>query len=156
MKIVLFRIAPFRTALVWNHVHRLYFWTVRFEYDGYGEWWILGKKSVFLRKRRMNGLYSCPFSRVETRATYFFNQIKGKGMYFSKQFPHIDWWVKNNGWMVVGTDEDSDCLVRLIDTTGTSWEDEDPDSIDVALWRAEMFLTKALPLRFPNRFKIGD
>ena len=77
-------------------------------------------------------------------------------MYFSKQFPHIDWWVKNNGWMVVGTDEDSDCLVRLIDTTGTSWEDEDSDSIDVALWRAEMFLTKALPLRFPNRFKIGD
>jgi hypothetical protein len=75
-------------------------------------------------------------------------------MIFSKQYPHIAWWVDNNGWMILGNDEDSDSTLRLIDATGISWEDEDSDSMDSALRKAEIFLTKSLPLRFPKRFKL--
>lgn len=76
-------------------------------------------------------------------------------MAFSKQYPHIAWWVDNNGWMIVGNDEESDSILRLIDAAGISWEDEDSDTIDKALLNAEMYLKKALPLRFPNRFKLA-
>ena len=73
-------------------------------------------------------------------------------MIFSKQYPHIAWWIDNNGWMKLGNDEDSDSLMRLIDAAGTSWEDVDSDSIDTALLKAEKFLSKYLPERFPKRF----
>jgi hypothetical protein len=76
-------------------------------------------------------------------------------MVFSKQYPHIAWWVDNNGWMILGNDEDSDSMMRLIDATGVSWEAEDSDSMDKALDKAELFLTKSLPLRFPKRFKLA-
>ena len=75
-------------------------------------------------------------------------------MILSKQYPHIAWWVENNGWMIVGSDEDSDSLIRLIDTIGVSWEDENSATIDDALFKAEMFLKKDLPKRFPNRFNL--
>ena len=71
-----------------------------------------------------------------------------------KQYPHIAWWVENNGWMIVGSDEESDSLIRLIDTIGVSWEDEDSTTIDEALVKAELFLKKDLPKRFPNRFSL--
>ena len=76
-------------------------------------------------------------------------------MIFSKQYPHIAWWVDNNGWMILGNDEDSDSIIRLIDAAGISWEDEDSDSMDKALGKAELFLEKSLPLRFPKRFKLA-
>jgi hypothetical protein len=75
-------------------------------------------------------------------------------MVFSKQYPHIAWWVDNNGWLILGNDEDSDSMMRLIDATGISWESADSDSMDKALDKAELFLTKSLPLRFPKRFKL--
>jgi hypothetical protein len=75
-------------------------------------------------------------------------------MMFSTQFPHIAWWVLNNGWVALGSDEDSDSLMRLIDPSGTCWEDEDSDTMDIALYKAEMYLKKALPIRFPNRFSL--
>ena len=77
-------------------------------------------------------------------------------MIFTKQFPHIAWWIEHNGWMIVGSDEDSDSLIRLIDTIGVSWEDEDSSTFDEALVKAEMFLKKDLPKRFPNRFSLED
>ena len=73
-------------------------------------------------------------------------------MIFSKLYPHIHWWVENNGWMIVGSDEESDSLLRLIDTIGVSWEDEGSRSVEEALGKAEMFLKKDLPKRFPKRF----
>lgn len=73
-------------------------------------------------------------------------------MVFSKQYPHIAWWVDNNGWMILGNDEDSDSMMRLIDAGGICWEDEDSDTLDKALDKAELFLKKLLPVRFPNRF----
>lgn len=76
-------------------------------------------------------------------------------MAFSKQYPHIAWWVDNNGWMILGNDEDSDSMMRLIDATGISWESADSDSMDKALDKAELFLAKSLPLRFPKRFKLA-
>jgi hypothetical protein len=73
-------------------------------------------------------------------------------MIFTKQYPHLAWWIDNNGWVALGTDEDSDSIMRLIDPSGTCWEDDDSGSIDKALGKAELFLKKLLPVRFPNRF----
>ena len=75
-------------------------------------------------------------------------------MIFSIQYPHIAWWVINNGWVALGSDEDSDSLMRLIDTSGTCWEDDNSETIDKALGKAELFLKKSLPIRFPNRFHL--
>jgi hypothetical protein len=74
-------------------------------------------------------------------------------MIFSKQYPHIAWWIDNNGWVALGSDEDSDSLLRLIDSGGTCWADENSDTFDIALDKAELFLKKLLPLRFPKRFQ---
>lgn len=77
-------------------------------------------------------------------------------MIFTKQYPHIAWWVHNNGWVALGSDEDSDSMMRLIDPTGTCWEDETSTTIDMAFDKAEIFLKKLLPKRFPNRFSLEE
>jgi hypothetical protein len=77
-------------------------------------------------------------------------------MIFTKQYPHIAWWVDNSGWMIVGNDEDSDSILRLIDTAGLFWEDDTSDTMDKAFDKAELFLSKALIVRFPNRFKLNE
>ena len=75
-------------------------------------------------------------------------------MHFSKIYPHLAWWINNHGWIEIGTDEDSDSLIRLLDEGGTWWEDEDATTIDVALSNAEKFLTDDLPQRFGKKFKL--
>ncbi len=74
---------------------------------------------------------------------------------FSNQYPHLTWWINNNGWVALGNDEESDSMMRLIDATGTCWEDEGSATIDYALAKAEIFLKKLLPHRFPKRFVLG-
>ena len=75
-------------------------------------------------------------------------------MKFSEKYPHIAWWINNHGWVELGTDEESDSLVRLLDEGGTWWEDNDADSIDKALKNAENFLTEDLPDRFGDSFEL--
>jgi len=74
-------------------------------------------------------------------------------MNFSKIYPHIAWWIKNQGWIEIGTDENSDSLIRLLDEGGTWWEDEDALTVDEALSNAEKFLTDDLPQRFGKKFE---
>jgi hypothetical protein len=83
------------------------------------------------------------------------HQTNNLKMIFTKEYPHIAWWVDNSGWMIMGNDEDSDSILRLIDTSGLWWEDDTSDTLDKAFDKAELFLSKALIVRFPNRFKLA-
>ncbi len=59
---------------------------------------------------------------------------------FSKTYPHLIWWVENQGWIEIGSDDYSDSWVRLMDEGGTRWEDEDSETLDEALSKAEAFI----------------
>ncbi len=60
---------------------------------------------------------------------------------FAKTFPYIDQWVEEQGWIEIGSDENSDSLVRAIDTGGLVWEsDGQHQTIDGALLALEQFL----------------
>lgn len=65
---------------------------------------------------------------------------------FSKLYPHIAWWVDNQGWIEIGTDENSDSLIRILDEGGMRWEDEDADTLDEALANAEAYLIEEFPI----------
>ena len=67
---------------------------------------------------------------------------------FSKKYPHLTWWVENQGRIEIGEDDYSTSLLRLNDPGGTCWEDEESESIDEALEAAENFLKEELPNRF--------
>lgn len=75
-------------------------------------------------------------------------------MDFSKQYPHVAWWIDNQGWIEIGTDEYSDSLIRLLDEGGMWWEDKNATTIDEALSNAEAFLAEDLPQRFGKDFKL--
>lgn len=40
----------------------------------------------------------------------------------AKTFPYIDRWIGEQGWIEMGSDENSDSLVRAIDEGGLVWE----------------------------------
>lgn len=67
---------------------------------------------------------------------------------FSKKYPHLTWWVENQGRIEIGADDFSTLLLRLIDPGGTCWEDDDSKTIDEALKAAERFLEEELLERF--------
>ena len=67
---------------------------------------------------------------------------------FSKKYPHLTWWVENQGYIEIGEDDYSTSWLRLLDPGGTCWEDEDSETIDEALDAAEDFLKEELPSRF--------
>ena len=66
---------------------------------------------------------------------------------FSKSYPHINWWVENQGWIELGTDENSDSLIRILDEGGMCWEDEDAEILDEALTNAEAYLSEEFPIK---------
>ncbi|HMO40031.1 MAG TPA: hypothetical protein PKC76_15680 [Saprospiraceae bacterium] len=59
---------------------------------------------------------------------------------FSKTYPHLIWWVENQGWIEIGSDDYSDSWVRIMDEGGTRWEDEEAETLDEALSKAEAFV----------------
>ncbi len=75
-------------------------------------------------------------------------------MNFSERYSHISWWIENHGYIELGTDENSDSLIRLLDEGGMWWEDRKARSIDEAMNNAENFLIKDLPDRFGKSFKL--
>jgi hypothetical protein len=75
-------------------------------------------------------------------------------MDFSKRYPHIAWWIDNQGWIEIGTDEYSESLIRLLDEGGTWWKDETAETLDEAFNNAEVYLSEGLFERFGNRFDL--
>ncbi len=62
---------------------------------------------------------------------------------FAKTFPHIDQWIGEQGWIEIGSNENSDSLVRAIDEGGLVWESDDQhQTIDDALLALEQFLVQ--------------
>ncbi len=66
---------------------------------------------------------------------------------FSKNYPNLNWWVENQGWIEIGQDEYSRSMVRILDEGGNVWErnpkskslDEDIDAAEkiIANWIEE-------------------
>lgn len=53
---------------------------------------------------------------------------------FEKSFPAISRWINEQGWIEIGTDENSDSLIRVINEGGLVWEStENHQSINEAL-----------------------
>jgi len=63
---------------------------------------------------------------------------------FEKYFPNLDNWVNSRGWIELGSDEESNSWVRILDMGGMVWEDEGSDSLDEALKAAERWLAKEM------------
>jgi len=59
---------------------------------------------------------------------------------FSKTYPHLTWWIENQSWIEIGTDDYSGIWVRILDEGGTRWEDEDSETLDEALGKADNFV----------------
>lgn len=62
---------------------------------------------------------------------------------FSENYPNLNWWVENQGWIEIGQDENSRSMVRILDEGGMVWE-SDPKSktLDKDLNEAERFIAK--------------
>lgn len=62
---------------------------------------------------------------------------------FSENYPKLNWWVENQGWIEIGQDEHSRSMVRIIDEGGMVWEsDPKSKSLDKDLNGAEMFIER--------------
>lgn len=76
-------------------------------------------------------------------------------MTFSQKYPHLAWWIDNHGYIEMGTDPNTDSLIRLYDEGGLWWEDDDDSlPIDDALANAEAALKTELPERFGDYFSL--
>ncbi len=72
-------------------------------------------------------------------------------MPFSTDYPYLNWWTNNHGYIRLGTDDDSfsDSILTVLDAGGTCWEDEDSDTVEEALAKAGEYLrTGEIPDRF--------
>lgn len=67
---------------------------------------------------------------------------------FAQQYPHLAWWVENQGWFELGSDEYSRSLLRILDEGGLCFEDTASDSIEFALRAGEEFLETELAEQF--------
>jgi hypothetical protein len=56
---------------------------------------------------------------------------------FTKDYPHLTWWVENQGWIEVGVDN---TLIKVLDSGGDVYEDDESEDFDRAFKRADKFL----------------
>lgn len=63
---------------------------------------------------------------------------------FEKNYPNLSEWVNSRGWIELGSDEESDSWIRVLDMGGMVWEDNGSDSLEDALKAAEKFLVNEL------------
>ena len=62
---------------------------------------------------------------------------------FSENYPNLNWWVENQGWIEIGQDEHSRSMVRILDEGGMVWEsDLKSKTLDKDLNGAERFIAK--------------
>jgi hypothetical protein len=67
---------------------------------------------------------------------------------FIKDYPHLNWWVENQGWVEIGSTNESTSLLRVLDTGGNVYEDEDSEDFDRAFKRADKFLKSYIKEEF--------
>ena len=72
-------------------------------------------------------------------------------MPFPTDYPYLHWWITNHGYIRLGIDDNSfsDSMLMILDAGGTCQEDEDSDTVEEALAKAEEYLrTGETPDRF--------
>lgn len=67
---------------------------------------------------------------------------------FTQQYPHLTWWVENQGFLAIGPDHYSRSLLRILDPGGMYFEYTASNSLDFALAAGEEFLEDELAERF--------
>lgn len=67
---------------------------------------------------------------------------------FSKNYPNLDWWIGSHGWIELGEDEYSKSWVRILDEGGQCYEDNESDSLDEALNKADRWVAAEMEDRF--------
>jgi len=70
---------------------------------------------------------------------------------FSKEYPNLEWWVENQGWIEIGEDEYSSSWLRILDIGGMYWEDENSKSLDEALRNGDIWLSSEIRNRFGKK-----
>jgi hypothetical protein len=65
-------------------------------------------------------------------------QMKNK-QNLEKRFPNISHWVNEQGWIEIGSDENSSSMVRVLDEGGLVWEGKSSyKTLDEALQKTEI------------------
>lgn len=60
---------------------------------------------------------------------------------FEQLYPNISAWVSAYGWIEIGNDEPSPCILRALDDGGLVWQENDVTvTLDVALQTLDAFL----------------
>jgi hypothetical protein len=61
---------------------------------------------------------------------------------FSKQYPYLAWWLNHQGYMQMGYDGDAYeyALLWLFDQGGTVWQDDESETFEEALAKAEKYV----------------
>ena len=67
---------------------------------------------------------------------------------FSENYPNLDWYIDNYGWIELGTDEHSSSWIRILEEGGQYYEDETSDSLDDALRAADEWMGGEMEDRF--------
>ena len=67
---------------------------------------------------------------------------------FSKKYPNLNWWINNHGWIELGSDEYSSSWIRILDEGGMYWEDDDSESLDESLEKADIWMSTEIEDRF--------
>lgn len=75
---------------------------------------------------------------------------------FEKLYPYLSSWICTFGWVEIGEGEFSSSMIRILNEGGLLWEDENSNTLDKALERAEYFLKNELPKEFGFELEIED
>lgn len=70
---------------------------------------------------------------------------------FSEIYPNLDWWINSQGWIEIGEDNYSSSWVRILDTGGLCWEDENSQLLDEALKKGDIWLSHEIESRFGEK-----
>lgn len=76
-------------------------------------------------------------------------------MNFSEKYPHINWWIENQGYLQLGGDEFNKSFVTVIDEGGVCFEAKNAKTIEEGLESAEVFLSKEIPQYYAKDIKIN-
>ena len=70
---------------------------------------------------------------------------------FSKEYPNLEWWIENQGWIELGEDEYSSSWLRILDLGGMCWEDKKSKSLDEALKNGDIWMSSEIKNRFGEK-----
>ena len=63
---------------------------------------------------------------------------------FSEKYPNLEYWIDAHGWIELGSDENSDSWIRIMNEGGLCYEDENSKSLDEALEKAERWAAEEI------------